>query len=260
MLRYQQDSEPMTTPSTYRQFAEAQGVARPFDILVRMEPTGRQQVANLLRCNLRRYGTPHAQAWRIINQNLRGLQARTHTLPEQLTPFSRNNNWWEILTRTARRIGVKFYPGMGEQEIERLLFERFAERFVQTNVSSQADAVDSLADGLPLISQVMASMRLSRDATLTVLSSIAMTTARADESLRDGCAKVAEWFGGHVRWAWVMSISSGLGLVQQKLGGIYSTWASRYRLGGRSERVCAALAVIYFQDLVDCTLDEFDRR
>ena len=167
----------MTTPSTYRRLAQAQGVVRPFDILVRMEPAGRKLVADLLRCNLRHYETPHAQAWRIINQNLRGLQARTHTLPEQLTPFSRNNNWWEILTRTARRIGIKFYPGVGEKEVERLLFERFAEGFVKTNVSTQTDAVDSLAEGIPVLKQVMASMRLSRDATRTVLSAIAMGTA-----------------------------------------------------------------------------------
>ncbi len=103
---------PMTATPLYRQLAQAQGVLRPYDILVRMHPSNRRLVADLLGCNLGPCIDPHAQAWRIINQNLRGLQARTHTLPEQLSPFARNNNWWEIVTRTARRLGVRFYPGL----------------------------------------------------------------------------------------------------------------------------------------------------
>lgn len=244
--------------STYRSLAQSQGVVRPFDILIRMGDANRRLVAGLLGCNLDRSINPQAQAWRIINQNLRGLQARTHTIPEQITPFSRNNNWWEIVTRTARRSGVNFYPGVEEAEVERLVFERFAQHFVQADVRREADAIDSLADAHPVLRQVMTSLELSRDATLSVLSGIAFATTRADDSLRDGCVVAGDWFKNHLRWSWAVSISSGLGLLQEKLTDIYSTWAKRCRTGSTGAKVAAAVAIIYFQDLIDRTVDEFD--
>ncbi len=245
--------------STYRSLAVSQGVVRPFDILLRMGDANRRLVAGLLGCNLDTSIDPQAQAWRIINQNLRGLQARTHTLPEQITPFSRNNNWWEIVTRTAQRNGISFYPGVEEAEVERLVFERFARDFVQADVMREADAVDSLADAHPVLRQVMASLELSRDATLSVLSGIAFATARADDSLRDGCYRAADWFRGHLRWPWAVSISSGLGLLQEKLTDIYGSWAKRCRNSGTAAKVATAVAMIYFQDLIDRSMDEFDR-
>lgn len=246
----------MSTAGFYRGLAEAQGVARPFDILVRMHPASRRLIADLLGCRLGHTLDPYAQAWRVINQNLRGLQARTHTLPEQLTPFSRNNNWWEIVTRTARRLGVRFYPGVPEQEVERLVFERFAQSFAQTNVSPERDIVDSLAEASPDLQQAMVSMRLSADASRSVLSALAIATAPDDPDLREGCQSVRDWLRAYLRWSWAVSISSGLSMLHGKLTDVYTGWTSRY--AGRFGKVSAAVAVIYFQDLVDRTIDEFD--
>jgi hypothetical protein len=249
------------TRPTYRGHAQAQGVLRPFEILVRMPHEGRRLIADLLHCEFRPFESPDAQAWRIINQNLRGLQARTHRLPEQLSPFARNNNWWEIVTRTARRLGIEFYPGLRDQEVEALLFERLADLFVQEHLADGQDAVDVLTESHPEFAHALRSLRLSRNGARTVLSAIAMAAARADESLRESLQKVGEWIRSGLRWSWTATISSCLSLLQQQSTEIYRTWLrcgfSR-RLTSNSARVSAAVAVIYFQDLVDRTLEEFE--
>lgn len=251
----------MRTLPSCRERAEAQGVSRPFDILVRMSPQSRRLVADVLDCRIDSGMTADEQAWRIINQDLRGLQARTHTIPEQLTPFSPNNTWWDIVTRTARRLGVKFYPGMKDEEVERLLFERLAEEFLHHNLHDEAHAIEQLATDHPEFEEAIRSLRLSPGATRTVLSSMVLATLRADQSLRDGAQTLSVWIRKHLGWAFYASISSCLKLVQERLIGIYHTWALHGFTGrahGNRDRVCTALAVIYFQDLLDRTLDEFE--
>jgi hypothetical protein len=251
----------MQTKLTFRDRAEAQGVSRPFDILVRMSPQSRCLVAEVLSCNIDGLEEAEEQAWRIINQNLRGLQARTHTLPEQLTPFSPNNTWWDIVTRTARRIGVKFYPGMKDEEVEQLLFERLAAEFFRRNLPDEAEAIDQLAQSHPDFEQAIRGLRLSPEATRAILTSLVLATVRADQNLRDGVTNVSLWLRSHLRWVSYASMSAGLRLVHERLAGIYHTWVMR-GFSGRARtnraRVCTALAVIYFQDLVERTLDEYE--
>jgi len=244
----------MSTDRVYRRLARAQGVERPYDILVRMHPANRRLVADLLGCKNVRSLDPHAQAWRVINRSLWGLQARTHTIPEQLTPFSRNNNWWEIVTRTARRLGVSFYPGVGEQEVERLVFERFAAGFAQAQVSGEFSDVDSLVDDHPEVGQAMTSLRLSPAASRSVLSALALAQHRRVGE-RGGCKNLGDWLLAGLRWSWTYSIAVLLRVMQEKMTDIYSSWASSCR-GGFS-KVSAVIALIYFQDLVDRTLEDY---
>jgi hypothetical protein len=251
--------QPSALESRFRAMAAAQGVSRPFDILVRMPVASRHLIARALRCRLRETDTPEGEAWRIINQNLRGLQARTHSLPEQLSPFARNNNWWEIVTRTARHLGVQFYPGLKDEEVERLVFERFAELCVARHLQSGGDAIDFLAGTNPDFHRAIQSLRLSANGNRTVLGAILFATVRADENVRYGAKLVGDWIRERSRWSWAVSISSGLRLLQQKLTEIYDTWVTRWQEHGSNlARVSAALAVIYFQDLVDRTLEEFE--
>lgn len=247
------------TRQTYLALADAQGVVRPFEILVRMPHDGRCLIANLLACEFRPFEPPEAQAWRIINQNLRGLQARTHRLPEQLSPFSRNNNWWEIVTRTARGLNVKFYPGLRDQDVEALLFERLSDLFVQEHFADGAEVVEAIERSNPEFVQAISSLRLSPNGRRTVVSAIGMAAVRADESLREGVQKVSDWIRHGIRWSWTATISTSLKLVKQQSTDIYRTWVKRgfgKRLKSNSARVSAAVAVIYFHDLVDRTLEE----
>jgi hypothetical protein len=252
----------MADRSPHRAFAESQGVLRPFEILLRMPPEGRRLIAETLDCPLRARTDPEAEAWAIINRDLRGLQARTHHITEQLSPFSRNNNWWEIVTRTARRCGVKFYPGLKDEEVERLLFEHLSDLFVSHLPKDDIEAVDRIAETNPDFYQAIQSLRLSRNGMRAVLSAIAMATARTGDGLRDGAVKAGEWIRDWSRsHSWTFSVSAGLQLLRQKLTEVYRAWESRglgEPLAGNTGKVCAALAAIFLQDLVDRTLDEFD--
>jgi hypothetical protein len=252
----------VSNQTTYRHLAESQGVVRPFDILLRMPAESRRLIAQTLDCPLGSLTDPEAESWFIINRDLRGLQARTHHLGEQLSPFSRNNNWWEIVTRTAIRCGVKFYPGLKDEEVERLLFEHLADLFVQRLAEADIRAIDEIAEANPEFCQAIASLRLSRNATRAVLTAIALATTRTGESLRDGAAKASDWIRSWSRThTWTFSVSAGLRLMRQKLAEIYAAWQSRGLAEppvGNTSKVCAALAAIFLQDLVDRTLEEFD--
>lgn len=234
---------------------------RPFQILTSMPAEGRRLLAHTLGCELQT-SDPEAQAWRLINRNLRGLQARTHSLPELLSPFSRNNNWWEIVTRTAKARGIRFYPGLRDEEVERLLFEHLAHLFVQQQLphGTAQHALDELAEANPELHEALQSLRLSCDGTRAVMSAM-LLAAMHDGGLREGVRKATEWIRQRVRWPWRVSIRSGLYLLQQRLCDIYAAWiAQGFCKPGANNlaRVSAALAVIYFQDLVDRTIAEFE--
>ncbi len=252
----------MGTKSTYRKLAESQGVLRPFEILVRMAPEGRRLIAETLACTLPSKPDAEEEAWAIINRDLHGLQARTHHFTEQLSPFSRNNNWWEIVTRTAQRCGVKFYPGLKDEEVERLLFEHLADLFVARLPQDDIEAADRIAESNPEFFQAIQSLRLSRNATRALVSAIALAAARTGGSVRDGASKATEWIHEKIRLhTWTFSVSAGLRLLRQKLIEIFEAWETRglAEPPGRSTgKVCAVLAAIFLQDLVDRTLEEFD--
>jgi hypothetical protein len=90
-----------------------------------------------------------------------------------------------------------------------------------------------------------------------VLSALALASRGADGGPRDGCQRVSEWFRRHLRWSWVLSISHGLQLLHQKLTDIFASWIDWGRRVDRGGRIGAAVAIIYFQDLVDRTLEEY---
>jgi hypothetical protein len=252
----------MSVKSAPRLLAESQGVVRPFEILLRMPAESRRLIAQTLDCPLAAEGDPETEAWSIINRDLRGLQARTHNITEQLSPFSRNNNWWEIVTRTAARCGLKFYPGLKDEEVERLLFEHLADLFVSRLPNDDLEAVDRIADANPEFFQAMRSLRLSRNGTRAVLSAIALAASMTGGSIRDGAAKAGEWLREHGgSHAWTTSVAAGLRMLRHELTVIYGAWKSRGLAEppvGNTGKVCAALAAIFLQDLVDRTLEEFE--
>ena len=255
----------MRSPRSFRDRARRQGVERPFDILMRMSPASRRIVADVLDCRVDGVDDAEEQSWRIINESLRGLQARTHSLQAQLTPFSRNHNWWEIVTRAAGWLGIRWYPGLKDEGVERLVFERFAESFVAENLhhgtDEGTDELESVVVHNTDFDLAIRALRLSRNGNRTVWSALVMGTMRADQSLRDGASKIGDWLCHHLRWAWPAPMSSGLRLLQQRLAGVFHAWVSRAQVLPRSRnarRVCTALALIYFQDLLDRTLAEVE--
>lgn len=245
----------------FRELAARQGVERPFGILTRMAPEARRLVADVLGCSLGPSEDPDEQAWRIINQNLRGLQARTHSLQAQLTPFSRNHTWWEIVARAARWVGIRVQPGISDEVLERMVFERLADMFVQRNLRTESEVLDALSDTNSDFDRALHHLSLGRNGARAVWSALVMATVRADQSLRDGAWKIGDWLCAGLRWAWPAPLTTGLRLLQQRLAGVYHAWASRGFFGTprkNSARVCTALAVILFQDIVERTLDEVE--
>jgi len=244
-----------------QRLAEAQGVERPFGILLRMPEASRLLIGRLLGCTLRCGESPEQQAWRIINQNLRGLQARTHRLTEQLSPFARNNNWWEIVTRTARRWGLRFYPGLKDEEVERLLFEHQAAEFVRRELPRGEDAGQSLAELHPLLSRAIASLGLSDDGTRALVAALLRGAAAAPADAHDGASRLTAWLKATTPWLWTTSISTGLQRLQQRLGDVYEAWLAQRSPACASVnygKVGLALAAIHLHGLVERTCEQFD--
>lgn len=251
----------MMRRESIERMAEIQGVARPFRILVRMHEDDRLLLARLLGCTLQRGDLAEAQAWRLINQNLRGLQARTHRLPETLSPFSRNNNWWEIVTRTARRCGLRFYPGLKDEEVERLLFDHLAAEFVGRQAREGEDMERYLVEMHPALGRAISSLGLSRDGTRALVATLLRAATDSKGDCREGSNRVTDWLRRAMPRSWTTSISTGLRVLQQRLGDIYRSWAAQGFVPGRRTnygKVSTALAMIYLYDLVERTRDQFE--
>ncbi len=249
----------------YRALAAEQGVSRPFEILCQMPPASRRLIARALRLRLPptdpdRSGRD-AEAWAIINCDLKGLQARTHHIFEQLSPFARNNNWWEIVTRTARWLGVSFYPGVKEEEVERLVFEWLATRFDAELDDETRAALARITETNPELCRALASMRLSDAAMRAVLAAIALASVERGRSIEEGATTANGWIEEHLGRSWTTPITRSLELLRSCTTEIYETWLARPVVGlgaltSRRGAFAATLAVIYFHDLIDRTIDE----
>ncbi len=261
----------------------AQGVDRPFRILLRMPEANRIALANLLDCDVVAGEPAELQSWRLINQNLRGLQARTHRLHETLSPFARNNNWWEIVTRTAQRLGLRFQAGMKDEEVERLLFDHLAAEFVRTHVRKEDDPDQFLAELHPNLSRAIASLGLSHTGKQMLVATLlraAAFDADGGGDPREGHNRLSDWLRRTMPWTWTTSISLGLRLLQQRLGDIHVAIAGGTRarrihsspvlplaphprapwrgLLRNYEKVGTALMVIHLHDVVERALEQFD--
>lgn len=237
----------------------AQGVERPFEVLLRMPEHSRLLLGQLLQCDLQPGEPAESQAWRLINQNLRGLQARTHSLPEQLSPFSRNSNWWEIVTRTAHRCGLRFYPGLKDEEVERLLFEHFAAQFARQQVGE--DSQQLLAELHPTLKAAISSLGLSNAGKRVLVATLLRGVAGGQDDAREGMNRLTDWLRSALPWSWTTSISQGLGLLQQRLHDICRAWIAQGMLSfARTNhgKVGTALVLIHLHSLVERTRDQFD--
>ncbi|GAB4152600.1 MAG: hypothetical protein Fur0037_21430 [Planctomycetota bacterium] len=237
-----------------------QGVERPFETLLRMPEEGRLLLGQLLGCDLREGSPPEEQAWRLINQNLRGLQARTHHLPEQLSPFARNNNWWEIVTRTARRCGLRFYPGLKDEEVENLLFDHFAGQVLKRERMGEGD-LDRLARRLhPTLAAAIRSLGLSAAARQALVAALLQGLA-SDQDEREGLNRLTDWLRSALPWSWTTSVSQGLALLQQRLCDMWRVWILQgARTFARSNygKVATALAMIHLASRIEHAREQFE--
>lgn len=225
---------------SYRDLAKSQGVERPYEILLRMDPLSRGEIAKVLCIELRQED-PGAQAWEIINRDGRGLQARTHWLQERLSPFARNNNWWEIVTRSARWLRVPFYPGLSEKELERLVFESIAERFVGALRSEELKHIDERLAQEPFLVDSLEASGFSTNAMRLILCGLPQS--------------------GPESAPLIPSVSRALTGLLARMREIYAHWhhlLPRRRIFGTNEwRLAIALCALYLQSTVEECLEEF---
>jgi len=93
--------------STFKAKAFEEGMIRPFLYLVSMHPISRNHIADTLGVKI--FGIPdagdaHAEAWYIINHNIKGIFASTSSTVETLNPLKANPDWYKCLRRAVSEI------------------------------------------------------------------------------------------------------------------------------------------------------------
>lgn len=246
--------------SSCERLAQLEGVERPFRILVRMPQDARMRVAQLLGCWVHEADAPDRQAWRIINQSLRGLQARTHHLGEQLTPFSRNNDWRRILERAARRCGLELDAGLDAQVLERRLFEHLADAWVRQHLLH--DDPEQLLNQLhPNLDRAIRSLGLSRNGRSAIVVGLLHAMDHARKDPREGMNRLTDFLRLAMPWTWTTSISTGCRILSQRAWEICEAWLV-HGLGPWARtnygRVCAVLVALHLYSVLEETGEQFD--
>jgi len=244
------------SPERLHRLAHEQGVVRPFTILLSLPQSARSHLAAVLGIRLRpERETPEEQAWRIINADLRGIQARSHGPREQLVPMARNHNWWEILLAAARRLKLRIYPGLSEREVERLVFEEIAERVVRGLPEAEVARLDRTAIEQPALVAALANLGLSKNGLRLVLAGI-HRLARIGQKMQP------EEPVFRTRMGALQSLSRALRLVKERFGGLVVAWTSmdalRKVIGDPRARFLAVLMALYFHNLLEEGLDEVE--
>jgi len=131
---------------SYRALARQQHVERPFRLLVSMPDEQRAEIADLLDFEFadENVGDPQAEAWEIINCDLRGLQARTHEWYETLNPFGSNNGWREILRCTCQELGVEVSAAATVPTMEAAITEAVAGMALDQLTAPQRREIEKL--------------------------------------------------------------------------------------------------------------------
>ena len=250
-------------PAHYLALAEGQGVRRPFRILVAMPQEPRSHLAALLGIRLRpETQSPESQAWRIINSDLRGIQARSHGPREQFVPLARNHNWWEIVMKAGRRLKLSVYPGLSEREVERLLFEEIARRVIHRLPEGEVEELDRVAFQEPSLTAALSSLGLSRDGRRLVLAGLGRVSATCRTTARRGLSKSILQYLSHGmdRIGCLHSLSRALRFTKDSFGNLVMAWTSmeafRRSLGRTTSRFVGVLMALYFHNLLEEGLEE----
>lgn len=251
-------------PKTWARLAAAQGVRRPYEALTGMPAPLRLRLSALLGVRLDRAGgDPRAEAWRLLNADLRGLQARSHYPDRTLLP-RRNHNWWEILLAAAARLGLDVYPGLSEREVERLVFDRTARRLLDGLETAELEVLDLVARDAPAFSDALDRLGLSSDGRYAVLAALhrvaqASTPASTDSASRRSAAYLR---AGVERAGVLQSPSRALRFLRDALPLIVAAWDATAVARGSPPRAARplglALAAVHLFGVVVEAVEEVE--
>ncbi len=222
----------------------------------------RRELARTLGVRLGPAAGPAAEAWAIINRDLRGLQARTHRLAERVSPFARNNTWVEIVQRTARRLGVDPCVLTSVREVERRIFERVAEVAVSRLPREELRELDRLSEASPGFYLALSALRISKNGVRFVLTGLSHLAALAGTGTRAGSLQLGHWLNRRIHAVSLPpSVTRGLALVDALCRALVVAWRNLPVLrdiGPRNWRVIATvLAAIHFQSVLAEDLEDY---
>ncbi|HYC78189.1 MAG TPA: hypothetical protein VEI02_11235 [Planctomycetota bacterium] len=252
--------------SVAQRLARMQGVHRPFDLLASAAPSLRERMAQCLGVRLGRAASdPRREAWVLINADLRGLQARSHSPDRVLLP-RRNHNWWEILLAAARRLGLDVYPGLSEREVERLVFDRTARLLVEGLEAAEREVLDLVARETPSFTDAFDRLNLSDDGRALVLAAfhrIAQATPCADAEAVSSSRRSAAYLRAGLERAGVMpSASRSLRYLRDGLPKAFAAWtavaAARNLLPRASRPLALCLAALHLHGAVTECVEELE--
>jgi hypothetical protein len=254
------------TEAEPRRRAVEQGVRRPFEGLAAMDDALRARVAGVLGVALRETrGDARAEAWRILNADLKGLQARSHRPDRMLLP-RRNHNWWEILLATAGRLGLDVYPGLSEREVERLVFDRVARRTIDGLEAAEVEVLDLVAREAPAFSDALDRLGLSTEARLVVFAAfhrIAQASptlaGAADAASRRSAAYLR---AGMDRAGVLPCVSRTLRFLKDALPHVLAAWeavvVARQALPRSARGLALALSALHLHGVVGDCVEELE--
>ncbi len=245
--------------------ARSQGVRRPYDILSRMQFEVRKQVADSLGWRLEP-NSPNAalESWKILNKDRKGLQARTHRFIQIFSPFARNNDWWEILTCTAKRHNLPYDPGMRDVDLERLIFDHVANQMVDQLSRNEVEEIDKLIEESAGLVHALSTMNLDLNAMRIVFKGILRTPPLPDPGEkasrpRDIGTRINRCLGAPF---WGPSVTRGIRFLSKQMASVAEAWRETFFqkpiYGRNRQRVLSAISLIYLQDLIDASLEEFE--
>lgn len=116
--------------------ARQQKVGRPYHLINCMAEDSREEIAKHLGITLRktfplrdswRGQLAQAQAWQLINEDRKGLQARASSYLRTLNILSRNPNWHEIVASACKHLRIN-HKAYHAKTLEKRLFDHLVEK------------------------------------------------------------------------------------------------------------------------------------
>lgn len=158
----------------FSKLAMDQGVTTPFYALRRMEQEQRHEIADFLEIEFDEDSVDDpagAEAWKIVNADHYGLQARTSEWYESLNPFA-TNSWRDILNAVAEALELDLPEHLDDGAVEAAIAEEVAELTLDQMEDDDVAQIDELMTLEPGFVERLRSTGLRPNTTKMVLSGV----------------------------------------------------------------------------------------
>lgn len=145
--------------SLFERWAEQNGVQRPFQALCEMDAASREQIAEMLNvdlndiCMIDLFSTgeyeqkndARSEACLIIEQDRKGIQARSHSTLRTINPFAEDHTWREVLVSIIEEFKIECGAiwRKTEEQLESVIFNYFADQEWQAKDEGEREEIDT---------------------------------------------------------------------------------------------------------------------